>query len=50
MILGAPVYRDYRIVHSTDDGYMSFMRGSDDSKPVPEPYYFRAVEDLKLKY
>ena len=50
MILGAPIYRDYRIVHSTDEGYMSFMHGFGDSKPIPEPYYFRAADDLKLKY
>ena len=50
MILGVPVYRDYRIVHSTDEKYMTFMHGYADSKPVPQSHHLRPQGEFKLKY
>lgn len=38
LILGLPVYKDYRIVHQHSENYMSFMHGYSDSKPMPSTH------------
>ena len=40
IILGVPVYRDYRVVHQTAaPSHLSFMHGYDDTKGKPEADY-----------
>ena len=51
IILGVPVYRDYKVVHqAAAPAYMSFMHGFDDTKGVPLVNSQVSSSKLALKY